>query len=122
MVKTFGCERRNFGERLAGYQSRRQLGGDRDRHLDGLCFKAGLDCCERAIEPAEPVRDHGERVGHALGGFLMCLFLPGGKASADRPATSASARLRSCSTMVMVGFSPAAKSSSNRYFAGFHSH
>jgi hypothetical protein len=80
MVKTFSCKRRNLGERLARYESRRQFGGDRDGHLDGLCFKAGLDCCERTIEPAEPVSDYGERIGHAFGGFLMCLLFPGVKA------------------------------------------
>jgi hypothetical protein len=80
VMKTFGRERCNFGERLARNKGRRQLGGDCDRHLDGLCFNAGFDCSEGAIEPAKPVRDYGERVGHALGGFLMCLLLPGRKA------------------------------------------
>src|SRR4029079_17691997 len=75
MVKAFGRQRRNFGERLAGDQRRRQLGGHRDRHLDGFRFKTCLDCGKRAIEPAEPVRDHRERVGHPLGGLLMRLLL-----------------------------------------------
>src|SRR5215510_362300 len=77
MMKTFGRERRNFSERLARDERRRELGGDRDRHLDGFSFKAGFNCGEGIVEPTEPVSDHRKCIGQALGGLLVGLLLSG---------------------------------------------
>ena len=43
VVKTFGCERRNFREWLAGDQGRRELRRDRNGNFHGFGFQPRFD-------------------------------------------------------------------------------
>ena len=58
--EAFGGERGDLGERLARDQLRRELGRDRDRHLDGFGFEPTFD------RRAGPARELLERVADPL--------------------------------------------------------
>ena len=77
-------QRRNFGERLALDQGRRELAGDRDRDLDGFAFEPRLDRLQRVVRFAEPRGNAFERSGDAAAGLDGGVALRLGVAAAVR--------------------------------------
>jgi hypothetical protein len=119
LAEAIAGERGYFGERLAVDQSRRQLAGDGYRDLDGFAFEPRFDRCECVGRFGEAGRDALERAGDPAAGLdrgvalrlRVAAALCGGFGSASVVACSASVTVASRSL-------PAAKSTSNRNFAG----
>ena len=112
MAEGFGGERGNLGEGLARDQLGRELAADRDRHFDRFGFQPRLDAGERLVSSRS-------RPSAITGAAALRAAPARGRRQSpcDRPATRrrrAGARPR---PREMVGFSPVAKSSSNRYLA-----
>jgi hypothetical protein len=109
-------ERGNLGERLALDQSRRQLAGNGNGDLDGLAFEPRFDRRERLGRFAQADRDALERTGDPAAG------LDRGIALRFRVAAALRGRLGLGEPGRVLGDAsrslPAAKSTSNRNFAG----